>query len=335
MEHYKEIVDTVLDNPSGFRRLKGHNNRNYIYYSNNHGYIVRMSDSSTEKVDVGMLPESTVLQFLSEHAFPAPRLIYRDFERNVLLLTYQKGKTLCEKFGTQEAIPDDIVTGIANRMKDLHRIGYPQVPFSKLFAASPDTRAFYQNYLFATKKIYANLYRKYSYLFKAFSFPNDPFEPLRDDVSSLLPRNFTLCHCDIHRHNVIITPDDSLYFIDWELAMIGDPLYDIAVHLQKTRYTAEQETIFFQCYADEKDIELFKEQVQIYRRLEIVKYAITDGVRILECIRDGVSNSELTDMIMRYRRKLELAYEIWDSHLIPVTRDLSDAFYYCYSKTLI
>jgi thiamine kinase-like enzyme len=335
MEHYKEIIDTVLNDPSQFRRLKGHNNKNFIYYSDSHNYIVRINDSSTEKVDVGMLPESTVLLFLSEYAFPAPRLIYRDCERNVLVLTYQEGKTLYERFGAQEAISNNIVIGIAKQIKQLHGIGHPQVPSSELFATSPDTRAFYKKYLIATEKIYANLYCKYSYLFKILDFPNDPFGSLHHEASSLLARNFTLCHCDIHRHNVIIKPDNNLCFIDWELAMIGDPLYDIAVHLQKTRYTAEQETLFFQHYADGKDVEQFKNQVQIYRRLETVKYAITDGVRILECIRDGVSNNEITDMIMRYHRKLELAYEVWDSHLTPNIGDLSDAIYYCYSKTLI
>ena len=332
MENYKEIVDTVLGDPSRFRRLTGHNNKNFIYYSDGHDYIVRINDSSTEKVDIGMLPESTVLQFLSDHVFPAPQLIYQDHERDVLVLTYQEGKTLCEQFGTQEAVSDNIVTEIAKKMKHLHEIGYPKFPFSNLAAVSPDTRTFYRSYLLATEKIYANLYRKYSYLFKILNFPNDPFSSLHDDASSLLPRNFTLCHCDIHRHNVIITPNDSLYFIDWELAMIGDPLYDIAVHLQKTRYTAEQEELFFRYYTDEKDAEQFKNQVQIYRRLETVKYAITDGVRILERIRDGAPNSEIADMIVRYQRKLELAYKVWGTHLRLDIGELSDVIFCCYSK---
>lgn len=335
MEKYKEIVDSVLNNPSQFKRLKGHNNKNYIYYSNASRYIIRMNDSSTEKVDFGMIPESKVLLFLTEQGFPAPQLLYYDLEKNVLLLTYQEGKTLSELFGPQGSIPDHIVIGIAKEMKRLHGIGYPKIKFSKSYPTSPNTIGFYQSYHFSTEKMYSTLNRKYSCLFKALAFPNDPFELLHDDIWALEPRNFTLCHCDIHRHNVILTPNDNIYFIDWELSAIGDPLYDIAVHFQKTRYTAEQEKMFLQHYTEGQECEKVINQVQIYRRLETVKYAITDGVRIMECIRDDSSTSDITDMIMRYQHKLELAYKLWNHDAIPNTEELSDILNSCYSKSMI
>ncbi|MGW6455056.1 phosphotransferase [Streptomyces sp. NPDC055078] len=52
----------------------------------------------------------------------------------------------------------------------------------------------------------------------------------------LTNRPFTLVHGDLHRHNFIVDTEGDLWTIDWELAMIGDPLYELATHLHLMRY---------------------------------------------------------------------------------------------------
>lgn len=49
-------------------------------------------------------------------------------------------------------------------------------------------------------------------------------------------RRFCLLHADLHRENFVVDAGGHLWTIDWELAMFGDPLYDLATHLYLMRY---------------------------------------------------------------------------------------------------
>ncbi|MEO3753467.1 aminoglycoside phosphotransferase family protein [Streptomyces sp. B6B3] len=58
----------------------------------------------------------------------------------------------------------------------------------------------------------------------------------------LTDRPFCLLHGDLHRDNLIVAQTDgALWTIDWELAMLGDPVYDLATHLHLMRYPRAQE----------------------------------------------------------------------------------------------
>jgi thiamine kinase-like enzyme len=49
--------------------------------------------------------------------------------------------------------------------------------------------------------------------------------------ADLTPRPFRLVHADVHRKNIL----------DGELALLGDPVYDLAVHLHEMGYLPEEE----------------------------------------------------------------------------------------------
>ncbi|MEU6845971.1 aminoglycoside phosphotransferase family protein [Streptomyces sp. NPDC046716] len=62
-------------------------------------------------------------------------------------------------------------------------------------------------------------------------------------VPRLHDRPFSLLHGDLHRDNVILAfdrPKRPLICVDWELAMYGDPLHDLATHLVRMRYPHHQ-----------------------------------------------------------------------------------------------
>ncbi|WP_326597617.1 aminoglycoside phosphotransferase family protein [Streptomyces sp. NBC_01803] len=69
-----------------------------------------------------------------------------------------------------------------------------------------------------------------------------PTGPLAREAALLTDRPFCLLHADLHRDNLIVAESDGgLCVIDWELALIGDPVYDLATHLHLMRYPPEQE----------------------------------------------------------------------------------------------
>ncbi|MFF3948937.1 phosphotransferase [Streptomyces sp. NPDC001902] len=78
-------------------------------------------------------------------------------------------------------------------------------------------------------------------LFDALAIPDGLLETLPDALGNLTRRPFALLHGDLHRENLVVDGDGELWTIDWELARIGDPLYDLATHLHLMRYPRRQE----------------------------------------------------------------------------------------------
>ncbi|OAR24050.1 hypothetical protein A8W25_16445 [Streptomyces sp. ERV7] len=76
----------------------------------------------------------------------------------------------------------------------------------------------------------------YEPLFRRLRVPGNVLHELKERAAALRPRPFSLLHGDLHRKNLIVDPAGDLWTIDWELAMIGDPLWDLATHLHLMRY---------------------------------------------------------------------------------------------------
>lgn len=114
-------------------------------------------------------------------------------------------------------------------------------PLPRDWAEPGDTRGFLRDRAaFAERVVRVPNWTEFAGLFAALEVPANALRVLRDRIPALRPRPFSLLHADLHRHNVIVRDDGDLTVIDWELAMWGDPLYDLAIHLVRMRYPAHQ-----------------------------------------------------------------------------------------------
>ncbi|MDG4858893.1 aminoglycoside phosphotransferase family protein [Streptomyces sp. T-3] len=79
-------------------------------------------------------------------------------------------------------------------------------------------------------------------LFAALGIPEDAMRRLAERVPAMTRRPYSLLHTDLHRDNVIVSyaGDPPLICVDWELASFGDPLHDLATHLVRMQYPADQ-----------------------------------------------------------------------------------------------
>lgn len=84
--------------------------------------------------------------------------------------------------------------------------------------------------------VYESNIGKFGSLFDGLGVSAASLKGLRERAGGLSPRPFSLVHGDLHRRNLIVDSKGDLWFIDWELAMIGDPLYDLATHLHLMNY---------------------------------------------------------------------------------------------------
>ncbi|MFC4608241.1 phosphotransferase family protein [Streptomyces maoxianensis] len=83
--------------------------------------------------------------------------------------------------------------------------------------------------------------KQYGTLFDELGVYTAKLDGLKRRSETLTDRPFTLIHGDLHWHNFIVDSAGDLWTIDWELAMIGDPLYELATHLHLMRYPEREE----------------------------------------------------------------------------------------------
>lgn len=135
------------------------------------------------------------------------------------------------------------VEGIVAQMAQFTRVPVSDLPpMPDDWAADGDSRAFLRDRAaFADREVRAAHWGDMASLFAALEVPANALSALRRRIPALRPRPFALLHGDLHRHNIIVRDDGAgLTFVDWELAMWGDPLHDLAIHLVRMRYPAEQ-----------------------------------------------------------------------------------------------
>ncbi|MFF4271196.1 phosphotransferase family protein [Streptomyces sp. NPDC001536] len=94
---------------------------------------------------------------------------------------------------------------------------------------------------------------RFGRLFDAVGVPYDAIGRFKSFWPELTPRPFALLHTDIHRANVVVTPLDAggkLCVIDWELALYGDPLHDLATHLVRMDYDDHERELMIGLWSD-------------------------------------------------------------------------------------
>ncbi|MFF3356785.1 phosphotransferase [Streptomyces sp. NPDC002917] len=84
----------------------------------------------------------------------------------------------------------------------------------------------------------------YAAVFEDFGIPAEPLAVLEPLWHGLAPRPFAVPHSDLHRTNMIASGGRT-WFVDWELTLWGDYLYDIAIHFHKMGFPAWQRAEFF------------------------------------------------------------------------------------------
>ncbi|MEU5402764.1 phosphotransferase [Streptomyces sp. NPDC005963] len=89
---------------------------------------------------------------------------------------------------------------------------------------------------FTENRVYRDGLDAYGEIFERLGVRGTALEALRTPRRPFTERPFALVHGDLHRRNFIVDTSGDLWTIDWELAMIGDPLYELATHLHLMRY---------------------------------------------------------------------------------------------------
>ena len=164
-----------------------------------------------------------------------------------VLQRFIEGETLGALHPSGTTVPDEEFEQILELFRQLVEV-QPQALLVKRRcegldrAREGDSAGFLDRLIcFTEDRVYGDNLPEYGNLFADLKLDSDSFRQLRKHVSGLRERPFCLLHADLHRENLIVDRDRRLWAIDWELAMFGDPLYDLATHLYLMRYPLDQE----------------------------------------------------------------------------------------------
>ncbi|MHC3469077.1 phosphotransferase family protein [Streptomyces sp. 7R007] len=101
---------------------------------------------------------------------------------------------------------------------------------------------------------------------------------------TVVPRRPVLLHGDLNPWNLVRREEGGLTLIDWEMAMIGDPLYDLVRHMHLTPTRPEiRERMFARWYhaLPEDCTKGWHQDWRVYRWMEIVRSAYVDLDRLV------------------------------------------------------
>ncbi|MFF3643780.1 phosphotransferase [Streptomyces sp. NPDC002564] len=162
------------------------------------------------------------------------------------LQKFIEGRTLGSRFSFSDVIPDRLIDQIVELFEELSAIDPEKLSVERSCVpedrpSDGDTAGFLERLIcFTEKQVYERNAHRFGGLFQALGVGEGAFSHLRRNVPGMAARPFGLLHGDLHRENFIVDPQDRLWTIDWELAMVGDPLYDLATHLYLMRYRPDQ-----------------------------------------------------------------------------------------------
>jgi len=181
-------------------------NRSFLVRTKRGRFVVRLNESTV--LDPGLdRDRELLLQGAAAGASIAPQIVYVNAERSCLITEYLEGRLWTPHYFT--------------RMRDLRSLG---ARLRMLHSVAPPVIARFDPMAAARK--YADVIMR-----------SDPADAAR--IVNLLERGeealqrsgsreraARIVHSDLHHANVLTA--DRIYFIDWEFAQVGDPLWDLA-----------------------------------------------------------------------------------------------------------
>ncbi len=164
----------------------------------------------------------------------------------VPLQRFVEGATLGARYGREGWLPWDVVGQLLCLFTELVAIRPADLVLERTCdpADRPrdgDSAGFLRGLIrFVETRVYQVNEPEYGDLFEVLGVTEGTLRRLRDRAEGLRERPFCLLHGDLHRENLVLDARRTLWTIDWELAIAGDPLYDLATHLHLAGYPDRQ-----------------------------------------------------------------------------------------------
>lgn len=288
--------------------------------------IVRIPIPRAATMDLTIWAEADVLAALGPYLDPIPHVRHVNTEPAFQIHDFVHGQVV-DAFAPRGArLPGRILTDIIAFFGGLLAVPVAALPAPPAgWPPDGDTAAFAHRLSDVTATVHATYRDTYGRLFTDFGIPDDPLAPVLAHWPELAPRPFRLVHADIHRKNLIDTGQRTV-FLDWELALLGDPLYDLAVHLHKMAYQPDEHDTLVRGWLATAPADCsanWAADLDRYLTHERIKSAIVDSVRYTTLITSGrLTAVERQVLLGKLAGKLNAAHRSWGTDRADTSTDV-------------
>ncbi|WP_030416982.1 aminoglycoside phosphotransferase family protein [Streptomyces sp. NRRL S-1448] len=296
--------------------LSGYYNSNVRVDSADGPVMVRIPAGGAPTMDLTMWPEHAVLEAIRPYVTSAPQLLHVEADPPFQIHEFIAGTCLDEVCPAGTPLPAGVLRDIGTLFSQLLRVPAAKLPGVPAdWPADGDTAGFVALLLRLVRTIRADGDEATGQLYRDLGVPEDPCALLEQRAGTLRSRPFRLLHADIHRRNVI-THRHRTVFLDWELALWGDPVYDLADHLHKMSYLpAERDRTVaaWQRVAPAECRVGWEDALAFYLAFERMKSAVVDTVRWARLIAAAPTEAERRARAGELADKLRAARPTWPS----------------------
>ncbi|MER6914649.1 aminoglycoside phosphotransferase family protein [Streptomyces sp. NPDC000594] len=292
--------------------------------------LVRTPGPGAESMDLTLWPESAVLEAIQPYISRAPRLLHTSADPEFQIHGFVEGRRVDEvspDSGT--SLPQIVLDGLEQLFGEMLRVpGTALPPVPSDWPQDGDTEAFALRLLTGVREIRSRADSSLEGLYQDLGIPADPCGPLSERAAGELSgRPFRLLHADIHRKNMILD-EAAVVFLDWELALWGDPVYDLADHLHKTAHNASDRHRVLAGWERAAPAECrlgWQDNLGFYLAYEEMKSAVVDTVRWGRRIALAPTAHERLTLAEELRQKLVRASPHWHGAASPESPEIIDA----------
>jgi aminoglycoside phosphotransferase (APT) family kinase protein len=276
---------------------------------------VRIPIPGAHTMDLKLWREEEILPAIAPYVEHAPRLLHVSHDPRFQVHQFIEGQVLHTIAPRGVAVPAHVPADVTRLLASLL-----DVPREKLPATPPDwpddhdTADFGRRLSELTQRVHETFRDEYAAQYAAFGFPADPLAPVFAAWPTLTRRPMACVHSDIHRKNMIVRNGVS-HFLDWELALWGDPVYDLAVHIHKMDYTPAERAELLRLWQQALPGAYttgWDHDLEVYLAHEQIKSAIVDTVRYSQAFVDPSYSPEPEhELVGKLTIKLNNAYTRW------------------------
>ncbi|CUU60383.1 AAA ATPase domain-containing protein [Parafrankia irregularis] len=281
--------------------------------------IVRIPIAGSDIMDLKIWPESQVLRAIRGTVTHAPRLLFTDARSEYQILDCLPGRVLDETAPRGTAVPAHVIGDVVEMFTQLGNVPPSAAPAPPSdWPADGDTTGFARRLSAVTEDVHSRFLPEFGDLYSAFGIPTNALAEIENRWQTLRPRPFRLLHTDIHRKNIIIS-DGRSSFLDWELALWGDPVYDLAVHIHKMAYQDNEHDALLDewtAVVTGPHSEGWQPDLDTYLSHERVKSAIVDTVRYTKILTESrPSRDESIALTEKLAGKISAAHSVLGNEL--------------------
>ncbi len=265
-------------------------------------------------VEPRMFAEPAILEAAAKAKAPCPRLLHSSVDPAFQVHSIVPGQPLSATLPAAGPVPAVVTSAVSSLLRSLSEVAVdirPAPLADQPWADVPDADscAFTNALVTWLSGIYTCASDAAHGFLAEIGIWNDPFVTVKKHFRPS-SRPLRLCHGDLGRPSIMIDTEGLVSFIGWELAVWGDPLWDIAAHLHRMRYPLSQAKFVRQellagCRGF-SGLNSQYDELRTFLYIERCRSLVFDAIRDLEAIASGTMD-DVAGAAAEYAAKLSQA----------------------------